>query len=53
VISDDTGILDPLLLDKLLRHLATLSSIYHKPAETFVSRQRLAVQKVAELGEVG
>lgn len=49
VITDDTGALDPALLDKLLRQMATLSSIYHKPAELFVNRQRLAVQKAAEL----
>lgn len=52
VITDDTGALDPLLLDKLLRQIATLASIYHKPPEMFVSRQRLAVQRAADL-EVG
>ena len=34
---------------QLLRQLATLSSVYHKPPEMFVSRQRLAVQKATEL----
>lgn len=29
--------------------IATLASVYHKPAETFVSRQRIAVQKAEEL----
>ncbi len=49
VISDDSGNLDPVLLDKLMRNMASLSSIYHKLPEQFVSRQRLAVQKAAEL----
>ncbi len=49
VITDDMGKLDPELLDTLLKHLATLSSVYHKPPEMFVSRQRLAVQKAAEM----
>ena len=33
----------------LLNDLASLSSVYHKPADTFVSRVRLAVQKAADL----
>ena len=49
VISDDVGNMDPTLLEMLLRNLATLSSVYHKPPEIFVSRQRLAVQKADEL----
>lgn len=53
VITDDTGALDPLLLDKLLRQIATLASIYHKPPEMFVSRQRLAVQRAADLEVAG
>ncbi|GAX83225.1 hypothetical protein CEUSTIGMA_g10651.t1 [Chlamydomonas eustigma] len=49
VITDDVGNLDQGLLDQLLRQVATLSSVYHKPPEMFVSRQRLAVQKADEL----
>lgn len=29
--------------------IATLASVYHKPADSFVSRQRLAVQKADDL----
>jgi hypothetical protein len=29
--------------------MSTLSAVYHKPPETFVSRQRLAVAKAEEL----
>eukprot|EP00803_Ostreobium_quekettii_P007257 evm.model.scf_2274.1 EVM.evm.TU.scf_2274.1 scf_2274:1069-15715(+) len=49
VISNDTGSLEPLLLEELLSQISTLASVYHKPAGTFVSRTRLAVQKADEL----
>ena len=38
VIEDDTSRLDPDLLDTLISQIATLSSIYHKPPEVFVTR---------------
>ncbi|GAA0171595.1 membrane traffic protein [Lithospermum erythrorhizon] len=37
VISDDSNLLDPSLLDELLANIATLSSVYHKPPEAFVT----------------
>nr|GEY90884.1 beta-adaptin-like protein B [Tanacetum cinerariifolium] len=37
VISDDSNQLDSSLLDELLANIATLSSVYHKPPETFVT----------------
>ncbi|KAK1351433.1 beta-adaptin-like protein C [Heracleum sosnowskyi] len=40
VISDDSNILDPSLLDELLANIATLSSVYHKPPDAFVTRVR-------------
>lgn len=49
VITDDSSNLEPLLLEKLLAQISTLASVYHKPADTFVSRQRLAVTKADEL----
>jgi AP-1 complex subunit beta-1 len=36
VISDDTSTLPKSLLDELINHIATLSSVYHKPPELFV-----------------
>ncbi|XP_039123674.1 beta-adaptin-like protein B [Dioscorea cayenensis subsp. rotundata] len=45
VISDDSNQLDPSLLDELLANIATLSSVYHKPPEAFVSRAKLATPK--------
>ena len=40
VIADDTASLEPALLDELLGQLSTLASVYHKPADAFVSRSR-------------
>ncbi|XP_010940671.1 beta-adaptin-like protein C [Elaeis guineensis] len=42
VISDDSNQLDPSLLDELLANIATLSSVYHKPPDAFVSRAKAA-----------
>lgn len=46
VITDDSSNLEPGLLKTLMDQISTLASVYHKPADTFVSRQRLAVQTV-------
>jgi len=42
VISDDSNQLDSSLLDELLANISTLSSVYHKPPESFVSRVKAA-----------
>jgi AP-1 complex subunit beta-1 len=42
VISDDANQVDSSLLDELLANISTLSSVYHKPPETFVSRVKAA-----------
>ncbi|KAG8063343.1 hypothetical protein GUJ93_ZPchr0003g18524 [Zizania palustris] len=42
VISDDSNQLDSSLLDDLLANISTLSSVYHKPPEAFVSRVKTA-----------
>lgn len=39
VIEDDTFKLDPSLLNILIGQIATLSSVYHKPPESFVVRR--------------
>eukprot|EP00882_Tetradesmus_deserticola_P033145 GHRQ01037832.1.p1 GENE.GHRQ01037832.1~~GHRQ01037832.1.p1 ORF type:complete len:249 (+),score=103.30 GHRQ01037832.1:363-1109(+) len=44
VITDDSSQLEPVLLKALMEQISSLASVYHKPADTFVSRQRLAVQ---------
>ncbi|EXB37319.1 Beta-adaptin-like protein C [Morus notabilis] len=58
VISDDSNQLDPSLLDELLANIATLSSVYHKPPEAFVTRvkttnQRTEDDEYAEGSEAG
>ncbi|KAI3914016.1 hypothetical protein MKW98_010828 [Papaver atlanticum] len=45
VISDDSNQLDSSLLDELLANIATLSSVYHKPPEAFVTRVKAAAQR--------
>jgi hypothetical protein len=40
---------DPALLRELLSELGSLSSVYHKPAASFVSKARLAVQRADDL----
>lgn len=49
VISDDTSGLEPAVLQQLLAQIGSLASVYHKPADSFVSRQRLAVARAEEL----
>lgn len=45
VIADDSNQLDPSLLDELLSNIATLSSVYHKPPDAFVTRVKTATQR--------
>lgn len=48
VITDDSNQLDASLLDELLANIATLSSVYHKPPESFVTRLKTVTQKTEE-----
>lgn len=48
VISDDSNQLDPSLLDELLANIATLSSVYHKPPDSFVTRVKTTPQRSEE-----
>ena len=36
LISEETDLLEPTLLDELMCHIGTLASVYHKPPNTFV-----------------
>ncbi|KVH95398.1 AP complex subunit beta [Cynara cardunculus var. scolymus] len=47
VVIDDSNQFESSLLDELLANIATLSSVYHKPPETFVTRVR-TIQKTEE-----
>jgi AP-1 complex subunit beta-1 len=53
-IADDCAreMLDPPLLEALVRELGCLSSVLRRPADSFVSRQRLAVQRASDLQAV-
>lgn len=48
VISDDSNQLEPSLLDELLANIATLSSVYHKPPEAFVTRVKATAQRTED-----
>lgn len=48
VISDDSNQLDSSLLDELLANIATLSSVYHKPPDAFVTRVKTVTQKTED-----
>lgn len=48
MITDDSNQLDPSLLDELLTNISTLSSVYHKPPEAFVTRLKTTVQKTED-----
>ncbi|GAV76104.1 Adaptin_N domain-containing protein/Alpha_adaptinC2 domain-containing protein/B2-adapt-app_C domain-containing protein [Cephalotus follicularis] len=48
VISDDSNLLEPSVLDELLANIATLSSVYHKPPESFVTRVKATTQKTED-----
>ncbi|KAG4966862.1 hypothetical protein JHK87_032513 [Glycine soja] len=48
VITDDSNQLDPSLLDELLVNIATLSSVYHKPPDAFVTRTHSSAQKTED-----
>jgi len=45
LISDDTTQLEPTLLDELITNLSTLSSVYHKPPETFIQKPKLRIKQ--------
>lgn len=36
LISEETDLLEPTLLDELICHIASLASVYHKPPSAFV-----------------
>ena len=48
MITDDSNQLDSSLLDELLANIATLSSVYHKPPEAFVTRVKTTTQRTED-----
>ena len=45
VISEETDLLEPTLLDELICHISTLASVYHKPPSAFVEG-KMPVRKI-------
>lgn len=40
LISEETDLLEPTLLDELICHISSLASVYHKPPNAFVEGTR-------------
>ena len=45
VISEETDLLEPVLLDELISHISSLASVYHKPPTTFMEG-KVPVRKI-------
>ncbi|XP_070509177.1 AP-1 complex subunit beta-1 isoform X1 [Chironomus tepperi] len=45
LISEETDLLEPTLLDELICHIASLASVYHKPPTAFVEGRSAGVRK--------
>ena len=41
LISEETDLLEPTLLDELICHISSLASVYHKPPSAFVEGTRM------------
>ena len=43
LISEETDLIEPTLLDELICHISSLASVYHKPPTGFVESVKMAV----------
>lgn len=43
LISEETDLIEPTLLDELICHISSLASVYHKPPSAFVESAKTAV----------
>eukprot|EP01096_Ripella_sp_DP13-Kostka_P000567 TRINITY_DN1060_c0_g2_i1.p1 TRINITY_DN1060_c0_g2~~TRINITY_DN1060_c0_g2_i1.p1 ORF type:complete len:941 (-),score=529.23 TRINITY_DN1060_c0_g2_i1:66-2798(-) len=48
LIEDDTHLIDQSILDDLVSSLSSVASVYHKPAEAFVSRSKRPIRRAAQ-----
>ncbi len=48
LISEETDLLEPSLLDQLCCHIGTLASVYHKPPSTFVEAMQPLKKTIAK-----
>ncbi|VDP70476.1 unnamed protein product, partial [Echinostoma caproni] len=54
LISEETDMLEPTLLDELICHLASLASVYHRPPSSFVEGRHVARRQLpARVGHMG
>uniref|UniRef100_A0A915LDD4 AP complex subunit beta n=1 Tax=Romanomermis culicivorax TaxID=13658 RepID=A0A915LDD4_ROMCU len=49
LISEETDLIEPTLLDELICHIGTLASVYHKPPATFLDSAQQPVRKSLQL----
>uniref|UniRef100_A0A674B0L4 Adaptor related protein complex 1 subunit beta 1 n=1 Tax=Salmo trutta TaxID=8032 RepID=A0A674B0L4_SALTR len=50
LISEETDLIEPTLLEELICHIGTLASVYHKPPSAFVEGSRGVMHKRLPLG---
>lgn len=53
LISEETDLLEPSLLDELICHLATLASVYHRPPNSFVDGKHFVRRQLNSRAEGG
>uniref|UniRef100_A0A8C2D0S7 AP complex subunit beta n=1 Tax=Cyprinus carpio TaxID=7962 RepID=A0A8C2D0S7_CYPCA len=53
LISEETDLIEPTLLEELICHIGTLASVYHKPPSAFVEGSRGVHGESAESSDVG
>jgi len=46
LISDETDLIEPTLLDELICHISSLASVYHKPPNSFVDGAKLPIRSL-------
>jgi hypothetical protein len=52
LISEETDLLEPTLLDELICHISSLAAVYHKPPSTFVDGKIAARRPVSHTAVV-
>ena len=52
LISDETDLIEPTLLDELICHISSLASVYHKPPNSFVDGAKLPIRSLKVLKSI-
>ncbi|KAK9884298.1 hypothetical protein WA026_005250 [Henosepilachna vigintioctopunctata] len=53
LISEETDLLEPTLLDELICHISSLASVYHKPPTAFVEGRSAGIRKTLPAAKPG